>query len=70
MSKNKGKPVLSASAIAHGREHARQLFDGRRGHGGETAKRILVTATELEDNLAVAYQLGAQQTAMLSKVSR
>lgn len=68
MNVKKGEPVLSGVAIAYGREHASQLFDGRRGHGGANARRVLMSRTELEDNLAVAFQLGQSMTAKLSRV--
>jgi hypothetical protein len=69
VSKN-GKPILSESAIAHGREHASALFEGRRGHGGKSAGRVLISRAELEDNFAISYQVGAQTNAMMAKARR
>lgn len=70
MSTKNRKPILSESAIAHGREHAATLFDGRRGHGETAARRVLMSRAELEDNFAMSFEVGAQKTAMLAKVRR
>lgn len=61
-------PILSDVAIAYSKRHAEKLFEGRRGHGkGAPGSRVL-SRTEIEINLAVAYQLGAQMAATLGKV--
>lgn len=68
MSTKKGKPVLSGVAIAYSKEHAAQVFEGRRGHGGGNANRVLLSRAEFEDNLAIAFELGSQKNDALARV--
>lgn len=64
----KGEPILSAVSIAYAKKHAEKLFDGRRGHGrGQPGSRVMSRA-ELEDNLAVAFELGGSMSKSLSRV--
>jgi hypothetical protein len=47
------KPILSETAIAFARQVAESLFTGRK------VRARLMTRTELQDSLAIAFQTGA-----------
>lgn len=62
------QPILSAVSIAYAKKHVEKLFEGRRGHGaGKPASRVMSRA-ELEDNVAIAFELGGSMHSSLSKV--
>lgn len=64
----KEQPILSAVSIAYAKRHVEKLFEGRRGHGrGQPGSRVMSRA-ELEDNIAVAFEIGGSMSKTLSKV--